>query len=136
RLERFGDAADDRVLEGKDGLVDGALLQGVEHLLEAGERNRDGAVRGRRHLAERARLALVADLQIGRAVGCSIFGLAVGDLAQQGWLLERGHSTPTSRPGAYFPAGSGSALFGWAGAWNADPRPRREESAEPGLARS
>jgi hypothetical protein len=54
---------------------------------------RDTAVRGGGHFAERPRLALVAYLDLGWNVG--VLGLSVGDLAQHGWLLEKGHTTPT-----------------------------------------
>jgi len=84
RLQRLGNPSHDGVLERKDGLVDEPLVQGVENLLEAGERHGDCAVRSRCDLAEGARLALVADLQVGRSIGGGILGLTVGDLTQHG----------------------------------------------------
>ena len=87
-LERLGDPAHDRVLQREDRLVDGALAERLQHLLEAGERDRHAAVGGGRYLAKRARLALVAHLELGGGIGIGFLGVAVGDLAQHGWLLE------------------------------------------------
>ena len=87
-LERLGDPAHDRVLQREDRLVDGALAERLQHLLEAGEGHRNAAVRSGRHLAKSAWLALVTHLELGGGVGVGFLGVAVGDLAQHGWLLE------------------------------------------------
>ena len=116
RLQRLGDPAHDGVFQGEDRLVDRTLPQRLEHLLEAGERHRNSAVRGRRHLAERAGLALVTHLELGGRVGVGILGFAVGDLAQHGWLLEETHSTPTRAGVRTLPAHAGKAAdraVGW-----------------------